>query len=280
METSVLTLRSGVTGFVMDNGDGNEDVGRELDRIRAAQAASLADDSDDDDDDDDDIELKWKRAKLMHAASQQAAGLSQQGFSQDLSETPTEVFAGTQSSCEDSLYCQQPSPAPALNTIEYQPIAVRTAYEEQAVERAFFAEYHSRQASLPPIPVPYYQVDPMSPWAPGGIMAPGGKQHIPPPTILAKPPSSRAASPSSSARAASPASATAATKKKAIATKAKRKDPREEEELNRVIDTVINSFTPNYKHKITCEEERDVKNLEDKELHNVARWLSINKPIP
>ena len=43
---------------------------------------------------------------------------------------------------------------------------------------------------------------------------------------------------------------------------------------------VVNNFRPEFKHKIECEEERDLKNLEDQELHLVARWLNVNKPMP
>ena len=240
--------------------DKDEDIGNKLDRIRAAQAAIMADDSsedeDDDDEEDDGLERRWQEAKIHHAALQQ-------GYLQGPTESPYK---------EPTYYSSPPLASPPLSTIDYQHTPS--------------IDYNARHAQNSTTSVPFYQIDPMSPWAPGGCMAPGGSQYMPPPIILAaKPPqvprpsSSRATSPAS--RASSPASAAApssSTKKKMA--KAKRKDPLEEEKHNREIDMIINHFTPEYKHKITCEEERDVKNVDDQELYNVARWLNINKPVP
>ena len=232
--------------------DKDEEVGDKLNRIRAAQAAVMAEDSsedEDEDDDDDGVERRWQEAKLLHASSQERFLQSPTGSSQPLVLT---------------------SPPP-LSTIDYRPPTI---------------DYYARHPNNSTTSVPFYQIDPLSPWAPGGCMAPGGSQYMPPPTLLAaKPPqaprpssSSRATSPAS--RASSPASAAPSSGTKKKLAKAKRKDPHEEEKLNREIDLVINHFTPEYKHKITCEEERDSKNVDDQELYNVARWLNINKPVP
>jgi hypothetical protein len=43
---------------------------------------------------------------------------------------------------------------------------------------------------------------------------------------------------------------------------------------------VINNFRSEYKNKIICEEERNMKDIDDKELYNVAPWLPVNKPVP
>jgi hypothetical protein len=55
-----------------------------------------------------------------------------------------------------------------------------------------------------------------------------------------------------------------------------------QEKLQWDIEIVIEHFKPEYnKHKIECEDERDLKSVEDKEeLYKVAQWLNVNKPVP
>jgi len=118
--------------------------------------------------------------------------------------------------------------------------------------------YRSPSVPMPPL---YYRNDQTSPWAPAGLM---NRPPIAPSTARAPTPTSCQPSRSSSP----------VTKKK----KAKR-NPQEEEKLQADINMVINNFRADYKHKIICEEERDTKNVDDKELYNVARWLPVNKPV-
>jgi hypothetical protein len=257
--------------------DQEEDVGTKLDRIRAAQQAIAAVDSSEDgatdDDEDGRRELRWKQAKLSHSD----AGNSQ-GFSQDLSQP--------QPSQQD-MYCQQPSPA--LANMDYlrpamQVPVYRTLAAQDAAQREYILYQTYVNSKRPPLAMPDYRVDPASPWAPGGNMA------RPP----AARPSSRAASPSviaaRTSRAASPATSAGddSTKKKAASVTVAKKKPTnksvadifEDEKLQRDIEVVIAAFKPEYKHKIECEDERDMKNVEDQELYKVARWLNVNKPAP
>jgi hypothetical protein len=75
-----------------------------------------------------------------------------------------------------------------------------------------------------------------------------------------------------------PSPAAAPTKKKSG--KKTPEEKAEEDKLQQDIDTAVNTFRVEFREYIQCEEERDVKNLEDKEYYNVARWLKVNKPTP
>jgi hypothetical protein len=239
----------------MDNDEHDDGVGSHLRKIRAAQAKALDDASEDEDEDEgEDMLERWKEAKLSHQSS-----LSQQGFTQDLSQ-PLQSF------------CQQPSPA--LETIAYNvPLQRRAPPALLPLEPHIFPPQTLTHQSDPS---DYqYRNDPACAFAPGGPMAPGGQRYNGPSNY--GPP--RVPTPSSNhpSRAASPASSTGdglPKKKKA------KQNVQEEEQLQADIEKVINSFRPEYRCKIVCEEERDLKNVDDKELYNVARWLPINKPVP
>jgi hypothetical protein len=134
-----------------------------------------------------------------------------------------------------------------------------------------------------PLPMPDYREDPVSPWAHGCPMAPcGSKNRTPLPYVPAKPfiqvPLVRAPAPST-ARALSPVVSTDSAKKKRKAQGVKLAQE-EQDQLDHDIKLVVNNFKPEYKHKIICEEERDTKNKDDKELYLVACWLPVNKPTP
>jgi hypothetical protein len=94
----------------------------------------------------------------------------------------------------------------------------------------------------------------------------------------APPPSKRFAGTSSTAGSRAPSPAAAPTKKKSG--KKTPEEKAEEDKLQQDIDTVVNTFRVEFREYIQCEEERDVKNLEDKEYYNVAQWLKVNKPTP
>jgi hypothetical protein len=97
----------------------------------------------------------------------------------------------------------------------------------------------------------------------------------PPPSL---PPSRPPSLPPS--RAPSPAVSALGTKKKAAVPKKTAEEIAEAQKLQSDIDTVVNSFKPEYRDYIVCEDEHDAKNSEDKEFYNVARWLKVNKPTP
>jgi hypothetical protein len=250
--------------------DGGPDaIGRKLDRIRAAQQArdvgTVDSDVDDSDNDARAQELRWKQAKLSHSD----AGNSQD-FSQDLSQSSQYLH-------------HHPMPA-ALGTIAGLALPVpvyRTLRAEEAARHEMMQYQSYVNAQRPPLAMPDYRVDPMSPWAIGGTM-----HHLPPvaPATTATASDgrkSRAASPSS--RAASPATSIGNPKPPAKRKSGGNKstaDILEEEKLQREIEMVITHFKPEYKHRIDCEDERDMKNMEDQELYKVARWLNVNKPVP
>jgi hypothetical protein len=51
----------------------------------------------------------------------------------------------------------------------------------------------------------------------------------------------------------------------------------EEEKVQRDIDMIVGNFKKEYKDKITCEKERDMKNVgEDQEYYQVARWFLVS----
>jgi hypothetical protein len=251
-----------------DNDDveyGDDDIASRLAAIQSkknkvSQQAESSSSSDDDVNEDKQVEACWKKAKLSYNSTQSALANSQ-GFTQDLSQDLTQ-----------------------LNTINYVPVPFRTPAEQAAV-----AEDWARVAARPvppPLQMPDYRTDPHSPWAPGGFMNPNTPNNKLPPLLqqpsvnLRAPPavaSQRAASPASVAsRAPSPASSSTT---KQTAPK-KKKDVAEEERLQKEIDTVCEHFRKEHFDKIQCEEERDLKNVKNSEVVNVARWLCLNKPQP
>ena len=271
------TQQLGVMDSSFDDADQDENVGTKLDQIRAQQQARLTsvDSSDDADSDDeeDGRELRWKQAKLSHSD----AGTSQ-GFSQELSQSHLASSQG--------LYC------PALPPIDYplgrpaMPVPVYRTIAAQEAARHEFVQYQTyMNANRQPLVMPDYRVDPASPWAPGGIMAR-------PPVAPARraSPALRAPSPAIAPRIRTSSPAASSTgddsAKKKAPPPAKKKSVKsvaevfEDEKLQRDIELVINHFKPEYKHKIDCEDERDMKNMEDQELYKVARWLNVNKPVP
>jgi len=192
---------------------------------------------------------------------------------------------------------------------EDAPINLQEAHYNQA-RGSFLTHWGSSQASSVTTPsLPYWQASPSamsvprvvptitnpSPptFAPGGIMS----RPLPPATTVLAPsiaPFSWAPSPvvaAAPSRSASPAVAgllptkgkkpplSRRNRSKSPPTTAVR-NPEEEKKLQQEIDMVVNNFHPDYRHRIECEQERDVKNLEDQELHLVAKWLNVNKPTP
>jgi hypothetical protein len=132
----------------MENED-DEEIARKLKRMdeRTAQRRKHSSSSSDEDDGEEvALDNRWKQAKLDHKSSQD--------FSQDLSDE------------EEAL---APAPvAAALTTIDYRPVPFRSAAEQAAIA-ADWARYHARPIP-PPLEAPDYQIDPFSPWAPGGFM--------------------------------------------------------------------------------------------------------------
>jgi hypothetical protein len=261
----------------MENED-DEEIARKLTRMdkRTAQRRKHSSSSSDEDDGEEvALDNRWKQAKLDHKSSQD--------FSQDLSDE------------EEAL---APAPvAAALTTIDYRPVPFRSAAEQAAIA-ADWARYNARPIP-PPLQAPDYQIDPFSPWAPGGFMnsnTPNNKlppllrQPVHPPAL-----SSRAASPAllsraaslavtneNSSRAASPAASQQSNEstKKAAAPPKKKKDPVEEARLQKEIDFVVEHFHSDYMYRIDCEEQRDMKNLSQSEIVLVARYLNVSKPEP
>jgi hypothetical protein len=252
-----------------------EDVGSKLNRIRAAQQQHCGQDSDDESESSSNKDgdrralnpgAQSNLSQVQHDQVQHHR-LSQQGFSQDLSQASSQ------------LYCQQPSPAyyqPSRGStvLGHRSLLAETPPELAAVHTDW-SMYAQQIAVLPPMEGADYLTDTHSPFAPGNYL--GGK----PPRAPSRAPS-RAASPAT--RVPSPANSTASSAQKEKKRPPKKKktaeEIEEEEKLQRDIDMIISHFKPEYKDSIECEDERDLKNLEDKEFHCVARWLRVNKPIP
>jgi hypothetical protein len=276
-------------------GDDEPDIAAKMKVIRGKQRASAkvveSSSSSASEDEDTSLAQRWKQAKRSHnsTGSSQSATANSQGFTQDLSQDLSQTATHPRA-------CSQ-----SLQTIgDYRPVPFRSPAEQAAVA-ASWAEVAAR-GNPPPPAMPDYQTDPFSPWAPGGYMnsnTPGNKlppllknfygqqqqqqqqQKVALPSPTVKNASSRATSPS--VRTASPSSSVGepTPKKKAPApAKKNKKDTEEEERLQREIETVISAFRPEFRHKIECEDERDLKNMEDTEMHSVARFLNVGFPQP
>jgi hypothetical protein len=241
----------------MDNED-DDDISGRLHRIRAAQEAQRgAEESSDDDDDS--LDDNHEAASSLQRKSQQLQ-LVQLGFTQDYSQS-TDASA-------TAPYCQQPSqPSPALidhrSLLEKSSSAVAIVHEQ-------WAQYGQRQKLVnQPLAITgyEYQTDPNCPFAPGGHLA--QRPPLPP---------SRAEAPTPTAsRAPSPASSSVSKKRKGRKSDS---DKAEEAKLQKIIESVIDGFKPEFRDYIKCEEECDPKNQEDKEFYPVAKWLKIKKPTP
>ena len=243
----------------MSDEDEDEDVGLKLDGIRARKKVA---DEDEDSDDDEQVrpinleeEIRKQEIRAKYSKKRIQAGRAQ--------KPPPPLLISSQQSSQASstasIHYWQPSPS-ALSQVARAPILPW----EQFVQ------------PKPPSPLPDYQDDPFSPFAPGGIMS------KPPAPLLA--PLTRAFLPPV---APSPILGTAIRNKKPPTSGRKSskspppaRDTEEEKRLQQEIEMVVNNFQPDYKNRIECEEERDIKNLEDQELHLVARWLNVNKPTP
>jgi hypothetical protein len=233
----------------------DEDVGTKLSRIRAAQLRVCGQDSDDTSEDED---AGTDRLLVLEPTSNlsQVHALSQQGFTQDLSQAISEQ------------YCQQPSPVEQQRAL----LLASTPVELAEVHEAWSHVAAMRAPPNPTLEGADYLTDPFSPFAPGGFMA-----------TRQRPPLAPSRAPSPTVRSASPATSTQSAtkgKKKPVVKKKTPEEKMEEDHLQRDIDTVVNNFKPEYREYIVCEEERDAKNLEDKEYYSVARWLKVNKPTP
>jgi hypothetical protein len=179
--------------------------------------------------------------RTTRPTSADLAALMDDGFSQDLSQPSTGVAVG-----HAVPFAALPRRSPTTEGTALPPL----------------------YPNAPPLD---YRDDPFSPFAPGGMMY-KGPSAIPTPR-------SRVPSPATTARSASPAlSASGTAPKKKKAAKKTPEDVAKEEELQKDIEKVIDSFKEEYRPYILCEEEQDLKNPLDKEFHCVAKWLPVNKP--
>jgi hypothetical protein len=238
---------------MLDSGDeleeDDESVGIRLTRIQHAQQQCRGQDSDSEEDEDGmPLSLRRQEPNLSEQQEVQVQhGLSQQGFSQDFSQDLS------QSSTSEAIVYQYK----ATGYYGQSALAISAENGNEYLREDPFCAYAAATTKRPPL----------------------APTHVP-----AK---KRAPSPAISIRAPSPADSTGSTKeatgppkKKPAQSKKTPEEKREEELLQEVIERTINNFKPEYRDYIVCEEERDAKNLENKEFYSVGRWLKVNKPTP